>query len=285
MDALLGGLGALLVITSAAAAIWLVRREWWTRQARRRLESGDEEGDGAVPDEAPMHLEARVWPSLGVALGAALVCAPFGLPWVLWSGIALVAGALAHVAFASLTKKRALRLEEGLAEVVGLAAAAVRAGASPVDALDRASREVREPARSIFLDLAGRLRLGHDGVAAFEALGQRVPLETYRLFALTLSVQWRSGGSLDRTLSSVARAIRDRVELDRRIDTQSAPTRASVFAFVVATVGIAYLMWLNDPINMQSFLAAPTGSGLVGASLWLQAIGILWMWRLSQLRV
>ncbi len=287
-DSLASGLGALLLTASAVAGIWLLRRELWSRRARRRLGSAADDGgrpEDGLSSATPMMLEARIWPSLCVALAVALACLPFSLAWPLWSGIALVVGSLAHVAFASVAKKRALNLEEGLAEAIALAGSAVRAGASPVDAIERASREVRQPAQGILLDLAGRLRLGDDGAATFEALGRRVPLETYRLFALTLSVQWRSGGSLDRTLASVARAVRDRVELDRRIDSQAAPTRASVFAFALATVGIAYLMWQNDPINVRNFLAASTGSGLVGASLWLQAFGILWMWRLSQLRI
>ena len=100
---------------------------------------------------------------------------------------------------------------------------------------------------------------------------------------MALAVQWRAGGSMDRSLSSVARAVRDRVELLRRIQTQSAPTRGSVFAFVAATLGVALLMWQNDPANLERFLASGVGGALVGLSIWLQAIGIVWMWRVGQI--
>ena len=86
----------------------------------------------------------------------------------------------------------------------------------------------------------------------------------------------------DRGAKVVARALRDRVELLRRIHTQSAPTRGSVFAFVAATGAVAFLMWQYDPANLEHFLTSGAGSTLVGLSIWLQATGILWMWRLSQ---
>ncbi|MDG2048577.1 MAG: type II secretion system F family protein, partial [Myxococcota bacterium] len=228
--------------------------------------------------------QTRVWWSVALGSGVFLVCALFW-DWYLAAGIGMVAGALAHVSFTALEKKRTLQLEEGLAEAIALASSALRAGASPVDALERAARAVKGPAQPVLLDLSGALRLGDDVERALEGLVNRVPLESYRLFAVALAVQWRAGGSLERSLAVVARAVRDRVELERRIFSQAAPTRVSVFAFVLATLAIAYLMWQNDPANVEHFLTSSTGVKLVGTSIWLQAIGILWMSQMSRIRV
>ena len=66
------------------------------------------------------------------------------------------------------------------------------------------------PARAVLLELTGRLRLGESPEGALEELATAVPLESFRLFSVALGVQWRAGGSLDRSLASVARAVRDR---------------------------------------------------------------------------
>ena len=58
-----------------------------------------------------------------------------------------------------------------------------------------------------------------------------------------------------------------------------------MFAFVAATGAIAYLMWQYDPANLEHFIASESGSNLVGAAIWLQAMGILWMWQMSRIRV
>ena len=47
---------------------------------------------------------------------------------------------------------------------------ALRSGASPVDALERASRAVQGPAQPVLLELSGALRLGEDVDRALEAL-------------------------------------------------------------------------------------------------------------------
>ena len=58
-----------------------------------------------------------------------------------------------------------------------------------------------------------------------------------------------------------------------------------VFVLVAATVGVALLMWQNDPANLAHFLRSEPGSLLVGSSVWLQAIGIVWMSRLARIEV
>ena len=279
-----GSVGVLLLLASATAALWFMRHEASRRRARSRLETSD----------SPILAKRRVrrvvgavppWPAAVVALlatGLGLV-----LKWdaILATGAGAVAGVLVHLALDARSQRLSIELEEGLAEVIGLASSALRAGASPVDALERAASAVRGPARNLLLDLSGRLRLGEEVDDALATLADRVPLESFRLFALALSVQWRAGGSLERSLALVSRAVRDRVEVARRIHTQGAPTRGTVFAFVIATGGIAFLMWQHDPANLERFLASSSGSNLVGVAIWLQAIGVLWMWRLSQIRI
>jgi len=232
---------------------------------------------------APLGRSRALWlPLVASALAAAALTVWISEGLIL-SGICALVGVLVHLGTRAIEQRRALALEEGLAEAIGLATASLRAGASPLEALERAAQATAGPVRPILLRVIGRLRLGAAPELAFEGLAKDVPLESFRLLSVALAVQWRAGGSMDRSLSSVARAVRDRVELLRRIRTQSAPTRGSVFAFVAATAGIAFLMWQHDPGNLERFLRSGAGGALVGLSLWLQAIGIAWMWRLGQI--
>ena len=279
-----GSIGLLLLLASAATALWFARQEGLRRRARSRLEARD--GPVLASRGARRVVgTVAVWPAAVVAGLATTFCLFLGWAAILATGAGAVAGVLIHLALDARSQRRAIELEEGLAEVIGLATSALRAGASPVDALQRAASAVRGPARELLMDLAGRLRLGEEVEAALAGLADRVPLESFRLFTLALSVQWRAGGSLERSLGLVSRAVRDRVEVQRRIHTQGAPTRGTVFAFVIATAGIAFLMWQHDPANLERFLASSSGSSLVGVAIWLQAIGVLWMWRLSQIRI
>ncbi len=52
-------------------------------------------------------------------------------------------------------------------------------------------------------EMVARLRLGDAPLDVFDLLQQRVPIETFRLFCTTLSVNWEVGGGLAHTLASI----------------------------------------------------------------------------------
>src|SRR5207244_923422 len=103
-------------------------------------------------------------------------------------------------------------------------------------------------------ELLGRLRLGDSPQAAVRDLAFRVPLETLRLFSLSLQVHWETGGSLAATLTTVARTIRDRIEMSRRIRSQAVEAHASVVAVVGIAYGIGWIMYRANPEPMREFL-------------------------------
>ncbi|MEZ5980488.1 MAG: ATPase, T2SS/T4P/T4SS family [Planctomycetota bacterium] len=91
---------------------------------------------------------------------------------------------------------RVLRIENQLAEGIDLMVASLSAGAGPLEALESAALELREPLADEFASVAGRIRLGDAPREAFAELLRRVPLEDMQLFTFTLTVHGESGGSL-----------------------------------------------------------------------------------------
>lgn len=286
VDALVG-----VGVAAGLGAAAVVGRDRWRRaRALRRLgtldPARDRAAEAAPPErEVPRSLlrDRASWPWICAALlGPALLAA--GLPVVFAVAVAFAAGALGAVAESSRRSGFALRLEGQLADSVDLMIGALRAGSGMVDALERASRSSREPLGPVLAETAARLRLGERPQEVLRDLALRVPLEAFQLFAFALSVNWEAGGSLAPTLATVGRSVRDRVELSRRIRSQSAPTLASIASLLLATYGIAWLTWARDPSNVERFLATPSGSAMVAATIALQAAGLLWMWKWSQVR-
>lgn len=278
-------LGVGLLALAVGGSVQLHRLGLHSRAARRlgRAEegaAGETEERGRA--DAALAASPDVRPGYGAAAVATVVAWLSGLSLPYATAAGAVAGVLVHVALAVRWNGRALAAEESLAEAIGLVTAALRAGASPLDALERAAGEAEGPFGRALDDMIARLRLGEEPRKALAGFAQAVPLNSVRLFSLTLSVQWGTGGSLERTLGIVARSVRDRVELLRRIESQLAPTRGSVGVLVLANAAVAGLAWSNDPVNLGRFLASSTGTLLVASALWLQALALLWMWRLSR---
>ena len=277
---LLGG----LAVGLGACAWYIYRRRARSLVIERLSEPflHDEEREEAL---RPVGLAPRhAWlPYTAVALlGLALWF--FGSwPRPFCAALVLVGWVVTSIALTTITKRRAVKLETQLTEAIDLIVGALHAGAGTLDALDSAARELREPLRSHLRDMIGAIRLGDAPAEALEDLYRAVPLESYRLFAFTLSVHEETGGSLAPTLSMVARSIRDNVDLKRRVNAETTQAQASVFGILAITYGIALVTWRAHPGRVEGFIEHEMGIRIIAAAVVLQALGLFWMNRLTRI--
>ena len=222
------------------------------------------------------------WMAGLVVAGLLYLALGWALPFVM--AVGLIVGLLAGQLESYLAVRRTARIETQLADAIDLMVAALGAGAGVADALENAMGESGRPLRPQLEEVVGRIRFGDDPRTVYYGLTQRVPLETFLLFASALSVQAETGGSLAPTLASVGRTIRDRIEIARRIRSNSAQSEVSTLAVMMLTYFIALVVWRANPAQMNEFLATVPGQWVVAGSVFLQAVGLVWMSYLSRLR-
>ena len=292
-------LGAVALLASLGLLAFVAHRLFLERRAAVRLGSNDTDGLDGFTDEDDAQNETRrdrwsherlgeivqVALPLAIGLGVAGLAAAAELAIPIACALGFDGAVVVRLWLAGRRARYLARLEAQLAEALRLTSAALRAGLGRIDALHRAAEQVEAPLRPILLEAVGRLRLGEAPQAAFTRLAERVPLETFRLFSMIIATQWQTGGSLQGTLGSVGDFMQDRVEVQQRIASQSAPTRSSTLVLFGATAAIAWLSWTNDPFNMQRFFDSGMGSALVATTLVLQGVALFWMDRLMRSRV
>ena len=227
---------------------------------------------------------------LGVGFAAALACASLlilltGLYVELSLCLSVLVGTLAWVTDGWFVASRTVRVESQLADALDLLGSSVAAGAGLVEALDGVVRETPLPLRGVLSTAAERLRLGDDPQRVFREAEYALPLPAFRLLTHYLSVQWQSGGALAPGLHAIAETVRDRVNLGRRVHGQTAEARLSVFGILLVVYGIAVLAWTNNPDRVAAFLGSDVGGGIAAACVLLQAMGIVWMTRLTRIEV
>lgn len=274
---------ALLVGLALALYGWLATR---TRRAslwrlERSLEPDDRRRRRIGPPPARFPPRHR-WLAPVLAVTSAIGLA-FVLQWPFVLGAGALIGAIAFIVEQAVADARSGRIEQQLAAALDIIVATVHAGGSVMNALSAALEEAKPPIKPFLRDVFTRLQLGDAPEDVLEDLAQRVPLESFRLFALTLAVHWKVGGSLASPLAIVARTVRDRAELSRRIRTQSAEAHFSVAVVLVIAYAVAFLMWRTNPESVERFFRSPVGAELTGGVIALQAIGLLWMSRISQI--
>ena len=278
--------GLLLFGLGVVASVWRNARA--RSLAHQRIESPTEVSGpsqvGPIPAAHSFLVRFRFLPWLLGLTAAALIHIAFGwaLPFVIAVGliISLLGGQLE----AYLAARRTAKIETQLADAIDLMVAALGAGASIGDALENAMHESRGPLRPQLEEVVGRIHFGENPRAVYHGLTQRVPLETFLLFSSALSVQSETGGSLAPTLASVGRTIRDRIEIARRIRSNSAQSEVSTLAVLLLTYFIALVVWRTNPQQMGQFLATSVGQWAVAGTILMQATGLVWMSFVSRLR-
>src|SRR5262249_2631791 len=98
----------------------------------------------------------------------------------------------------------------------------------------------------------------------------------------SVAIHWEVGGSLATTLATVGHTVRDRIELSRRVRAQGVEAHASVAVVLLLAYLLAFLMWRANPDRLRAFFRPGVGTGLGAGVVSLQAIGLLWMSRLSR---
>lgn len=268
---------------------------WYAARARRlaaeRLADMIEKPVGA-DDRDPVSLRTiRTFPRryrfVGLAVGAtvaALLWIVTGVSVAIAGALGILVGVVASLVEAYAADQQEALIETQLAAAIDLMIGSIRAGASLLAAFESTLQEAEAPLRPYLQDVAGRIRLGDDPRGAVTALQERVPLETFQLFATSLAVHWEVGGSLATTLATVGRTIRDRIELSRRVKAQGVESNASVAVVLVISYVLAFLMWRTNPDRLEAFVNTALGTVLVTGVIGLQAIGLVWMSRLSRSR-
>lgn len=280
----------LTIALTLAAAVALVRvwYDWHLRQRTSERLAGLARSHAAEAREDTPPARVRTFPPRNrlVAPGAGVIAAGWwtfvGLPVQVAIALGALLGVLTYLAEDYVASQRATTIETQLAAAIDLMVGSLRAGASLLAAFEAALQESDRPLRPYLQEVAGRIRLGDDPRAAVGDLQVYVPLETFRLFATSLAIHWEVGGSLATTLSTVGRTVRDRLELSRRVRAQGVESNASVAVVLMIAYVLAFLMWRTNPDRLQAFVATGIGTTMVAGVIALQAVGLVWMSRLSR---
>ncbi len=234
--------------------------------------------------KSPLARPFRWLPWLMVVPAALSLYFLVGFPWPYAVSLSFITGLLGSQMEAFLAARKSSKLETQLADAVDIMVGALGAGGGVAGALEAAIEETRAPLKPQLEEILGRIRLGDQAQSVFESLAQRIPLETFLLFSSTLSVHWEVGGSLAPTLSTIGRTIRDRIDMSRRIRSNSAQSQISTLMLLGLTYFIALIVYNNGPEQTKEFLATSIGSFFAAGSMLLQAVGILWMSYISRMK-
>ncbi|MDE3079968.1 MAG: type II secretion system F family protein [Paracoccaceae bacterium] len=114
-------------------------------------------------------------------------------------------------------KKRMTAVEEQLPEAVELMVRSLRVGHPLSSAIAIVSKEVPDPLGTEFGIIADEAAYGRDVSESLRGLAERMDMQDLRFLAVAVSIQSQSGGNLAEILEGLAKVIRARFKLFRRV--------------------------------------------------------------------
>jgi tight adherence protein B len=165
-------------------------------------------------------------------------------------------------------KKRLAMIEEQLPDAVELMVRSLRVGHPFISAINIVAKEVPDPLGSEFGMIADEAAYGRDVSEALKDLAERVDMQDLRFLAVAVTIQQQSGGNLAEVLDGLAKVIRARFKLFRRVKAITAEAKWSGMFLsgfpIVAIVMISVLKpdYYDEVKQTAAFIPAAIAVGV-----------------------
>jgi len=162
--------------------------------------------------------------------------------------IAIVCGYGAlYIWLSNKAKARIALLEEQFPDAVDLMVRSLRVGHPITAAIAIVAREMPDPLGSEFGLIADEATYGMNLNDALDRLASRIPLPDLRFFTIAINIQSQSGGNLAEVLDGLAKVIRARFKLFRKVRAITAEARWSGWFLSVFPIIALLLVQLVKP--------------------------------------
>ena len=274
-----------LVFGGASLSIWLM-----ARAARAALAKGTRylanEVEQSLADvfvfvsrqkAATATLSAMVaLPALALMLSGSVLVALMSLPlvwfvprkWLGW-----------------MRSRRVHTLERQLPDMLLMIAGALRAGASLPIALESGVQESVPPISQEFDLLLREIRLGIDLDVAMRNIEKRIPVPDFMMVTAAVTISREVGGNLAEALESVARTLRDKLQMEGKIRALTSQGRMQGIVMTCLPLFVMMVLRMMEPVAMAPLFTTPPGWGTLAVIAVMEFLGYRSIARIVRINV
>lgn len=208
-----------------------------------------------------------------MALGSALA-------WMMSESLVVVLivlgllGAMPRVLYALMRKRRLQRFEEQLPDSLMILAGGLRAGLGLTAALHQLVAEARAPLAQEFSLMLREQRLGVTLEQSLNNLTRRVPIQAVVLVVSAMRVAIETGGGLAETLERTSVMIRNRMQMEGKIQALTAQGKMQLWVVGFLPIGLMLILNKMEPEAMANLWHTPLGWGVLAVLTFLECMGV-----------
>lgn len=297
-------LGAASTITLLALALTMVgerRRAFLQRLRARRLDPRESHGVSPVAhvaqlrmtgtttgsdaarrwltkngfDTTPRRLAGRIAVGIGVVSVLGLLG---GMPAVVAiPGAVVVVPVLTLFAGRQRIAQRMKRAEAQFPAVIGTIVRTLRSGLTLQDAMQLVASEGPEPLRAEFARVLTDEAIGLSLPEACQRMATRLPFDAAEFFALIVTIQTETGGSIVAALENLSETTEARAALADKIVVSGQEARASAVIIGSLPVLVLAMLWLVQPDFVSILFLTLKGQVALAAAAMMVIVGTIVM--------
>lgn len=200
--------------------------------------------------------------------------------------VALVVGLAMPLPFVNMRiGMRRRLLNNQIADMILLMANGLKAGHSLMQVLEGVSREVPPPLSEHLKTLLRDTVMGMPMEEALVKLEQQAGDEDLSLVVTAILIQYQVGGNLAEILDNISFTIRERVRLKSEIQALTAQGRLSAIIISLLPGAMALFLYLSNPGYLMELFSGPVGWMMVGAAVFFQMLGVIFIRRIVDIKV
>lgn len=153
-------------------------------------------------------------------------------------------------------------LDSQIPDVLSMMSGAIRAGGSLMSAMDSVGRDGPLPLRREIELTLREIRVGIDMDLALDHLAQRVKTAEMEMVVAAIKIARESGGNLSESLDGLARSVRERQNMEKKVLALTAQGRMQALVMAGLPFFMLYMLHQLDPVAMDPMFNTALGWGV-----------------------
>lgn len=190
-----------------------------------------------------------------------------------------------YLVLVTLKKRRRKRMIEQVPDVLELISSALKTGYSVIQTIDLVAKEDFEPLSEEFQQVYQAIRFGHSLEKALLDFESRVEIEEITALVDTIIITRETGGNLTSVIDRLLETLREKRQVKREIQSLTSQGRISATIVSILPFALFTVLFVINSEYMGLLFTHPIGLFLIGLSITMQVIGMIFMRRIINLKV
>lgn len=224
--------------------------------------------------------------SLLIALGLTVLVALMGMSKFKVAMVAIISVFGFPKIFLKLkAKSRQKKFMDDFADGLESMRRLLKAGMPVSEAIKMVAREFSGPLSEEMGRVFDQQKIGVPLEEAVLETARRIPLTEVQMFATAIAIQVQTGSSLSEVLENLARVIRARYKLRRKVQALSSEAKSSAMIIGALPVFVATGLYFVNREYIEVLFTDPTGKALLGFAIGWMGVGVIVMRQMINFKV